>query len=189
MPENRTIELASATGRHRLATAPGVFSADAVDPGSALLIEHLETIDSPTRIFDAGCGAGVLGLAALLRWPRAEALLADVDSRAIACARANSCALGLAERCRVVWWDAVREPPPEARFDLALVNPPFHTGVPVDLQPARSIFRALAATLTPGGRAWIVANRSLPWERDLREIGTLCQRADHDGYKVLEVTR
>ena len=88
-----------------------------------------------------------------------------------------------------MWWDATRDPAPSFICDLALVNPPFHSGVPVDLQPARSIFLAIDAVLRPGGRALIVANRTLPWERDLAKIGSLTQLADTTGYKVLEISR
>ena len=117
------------------------------------------------------------------------ALLADIDHRAVECATRNAADLDLAHRCEVQWWDAVLDPPPARRCDLVLVNPPFHSGVPVDLQPARAIFRAIDAVLSPGGKALIVANRTLPWERDLREIGRLRQVEDRSGYKILELTK
>lgn len=173
----------------QLRSAPGVFSADAVDPGTALLLAHLAELDAPERVFDPGCGLGALGLAALRRWPEAEAVLADVDRRAVDCSHRNAVELGLDRRARIEWWDAVSEPPPLDRCDLVLLNPPFHSGVPVDLQPARSMFRAVGDVLSPGGRALIVANRTLPWERDLRDLGRLRQLEDAKGYKVLELTR
>lgn len=175
--------------RFTLASAPGVFSTDAVDPGSALLLHHLDTVEPPNRLFDPGCGVGVLGLAALRRWPQVTAVLADVDSRAVGCARVNADRIGVGDRCTTAWWDAVSEPAPTAECDLVLVNPPFHSGVPVDLQPARSMFRSIAAVLRPRGVALIVANRTLPWEHDLREHGSLRQLTDERGYKVLELTR
>ena len=170
-----------------LRSAPGVFSADAVDPGTALLLEHLDHLDPPTTIFDPGCGLGVLGLSALRRWPESRALLADVDHRAVACAAGSAADLGLEDRAVTSWWDATRDPAPSITCDLALVNPPFHSGVPVDLQPARAIFKVLATILDRGGRAFIVANRTLPWERDLGEIGTMTRVADARGYKILQI--
>lgn len=189
LPGLPPIEVATSTDTFVLQSAPGVFSADAVDTGTALLLEHLEGINSPKRIFDPGCGLGVLGLTALRRWPKATAVLTDVDRRAVDCAGRNADNLGIADRCRVAWWDAVMEPSPITRCDLVLLNPPFHSGVPVDLQPARAIFTTIDAALAPGGRALVVANRTLPWERDLREIGTLRQIDDRLGFKVLEVRR
>lgn len=172
-----------------LRSAPGVFSADDVDPGTRLLLDHLAEVPPPSAVFDPGCGLGVLGIAALRRWPDATSVLADVDHRAVECATASAADLGLSHRCEVMWWDATRDPAPKRRFDLVLLNPPFHTGVPVDLQPARAIFRAIDTVLTPQGRALIVANRTLPWESDLREIGRLRQLEDALGYKILELQR
>jgi len=183
------IEVVTEEDRFHLRSAPGVFSADGVDPGTQLLLGHLDSLPHPERIFDPGCGLGVLGLAALRRWPEATAVLADVDHRAVECATTNTADLGLADRCEVAWWDATRDSPPTHRCDLVLVNPPFHSGVPVDLQPARAIFSAIDAVLAPGGRALVVANRTLPWERDLSEIGNLRQLEDSRGYKILEVRR
>jgi 16S rRNA (guanine1207-N2)-methyltransferase len=183
------LEVVTDDDRFELSSAAGVFSADGVDPGTLVLLGRLGELDPPTSIFDPGCGLGVLGLAALRRWPEATAILADVDHRAVECAIGNAADLGLAQRCEVMWWDAVLDPPPSRHCDLVLVNPPFHSGVPVDLQPARAIFRAIDAVLSPGGRALVVANRTLPWERDLREIGRLRQIEDRAGYKVLELTR
>ncbi len=189
LPQLPPIEVTTSSDAFVLQSAPGVFSADAVDTGTALLLEHFDEVDSPERIYDPGCGLGVLGLTALRRWPEATAVLADVDRRAVACAGRNADNLGVADRCRVAWWDAVVEPSPINRCDLVLLNPPFHSGVPVDLQPARAIFATINAALAPGGRALVVANRTLPWEHDLREIGTLRQIDDRLGFKVLEVRR
>lgn len=183
------IEVVTADDRFQIRSAAGVFSADGVDPGTQLLLDHLDAASAPDAIFDPGCGLGVLGLAALRRWPEATALLADTDHRAVECVAASANDLDLANRCEVQWWDATQDPAPGRTCDLVLVNPPFHSGVPVDLQPARAIFRAIDEVLTPGGRALLVANRTLPWERDLREIGRLSQLIDHHGYKVIELRR
>ncbi len=188
-PNVEPIQVITGSDHLELRSALGVFSADALDPGTALLLEHLEDLDPPRTIFDPGCGLGVLGLSALRRWPDSRALLADVDHRAIKCAKGSATDLGLENRAEICWWDATRDPAPSLTCDLALINPPFHTGVPVDLQPARAIFRALNTVMVRGGRALIVANRTLPWERDLGEIGVLRQLADARGYKILEVRR
>jgi 16S rRNA (guanine1207-N2)-methyltransferase len=175
----------------RLTTPPGVFSSGEVDPGSALLLRHLSTAGPATSIFDPGCGCGVLGLAALMRWPDARAVLADIDARAVSAAAANAEAAGLTGRARCVWWDASSEASPVAgRCDLAVVNPPFHGGgVAVDLAPARAVFEAVGVALVPGGRALVVANRTLPWERDLAAVGSIRLLEQTRRYKLLEVTK
>jgi 16S rRNA (guanine1207-N2)-methyltransferase len=173
-------------------TAPGVFSAKKLDAGSQLLLESLPGFighKPPKRIVDLGCGAGVLGLAAATLWPDTQVLLVDADARAVRCATANVERLGLADRCRVAWWDA-REAPLEGRFDLALSNPPFHhRGPEVDLGPAMALFASLGGWLKPGGRALLVANRTLPYERPLAEIGPVETVGAARGYKLLALKR
>ena len=180
--------------RHVLAltTRPGVFSARKLDAGSRSLLDALARFvghKPPRRIVDLGCGSGVLGLAAATLFPDAECLLADADARAVACAKSNAARLGLSDRCRVAWWDA-REAPLEGRFDLALVNPPFHQhGTEVDLGPALALFDGLADWLSRNGRALIVANRTLPYEEPLSRVGEIETLATVRGYKLLSLKR
>lgn len=175
-----------------LQTLPGVFSAKKLDAGSQFLLEALPKYmghKPPKRIVDLGCGTGILGIAAATVWPETKVLLADADARAVECARMNIKTLGLEDRCEVVWWDA-REPTPDARFDLALVNPPFHRrGSEVDLGPALSLFESLHSWIKPGSRALLVANRTLPYERPLEEIGELETLRSERGYKLLSLKR
>ena len=188
-PATREVQLEVGGDRFALSSAPGVFSADEVDPASRLLLEHLDRAPG-TLIFDPGCGLGVLALAALRGRPEATAVLADADRRAVDAARANLAALALGDRAEVHWWDATSEPPPLASCDVALVNPPFHgAGAAVDLAPARAIFAALGRTLSPGGRALVVANLTLPYERELAALGR-CERLEiRHGFKLLLVRR
>ncbi len=173
-------------------TRPGVFSAKKLDAGSELLLDALATFvgyKPPKRIVDLGCGTGILGLAAAHLYPEAELLLVDADARAVACARANALALGLADRARVEWWDA-REKPLDTRFDLALVNPPFHhRGPEVDLGPALSLFDSLWTWLGRNGRALVVANRTLPYEAPLERVGEVEALRAARGYKLLSLKR
>ena len=176
----------------QLETLPGVFSAKKLDAGSQCLLEALPKFvghKPPKRIVDLGCGTGVLGIAAATLWPQTRVLLADADARAIECARSNIERLGLGDRCQVLWWDA-QETPPDGRFDLALVNPPFHRrGAEVDLGPALALFDSLRGWIRPGRRALLVANRTLPYERPLQEIGELETLRSEHGYKLLSLKR
>jgi len=168
-----------------LETAPGVFSARRLDTGTAQLLASLAERPTPARVLDLGCGAGVLAIGALGLWPEARALAVDADARAVRCASRNLARLGLSERCEVAWWDA-HEPPLGGPFELVLVNPPFHhRGVEVDLGPAQAMFRSLPAWLGPRGEALLVANRFLPYERLLRDLGELRVLSQGSGYKLL----
>lgn len=183
MPRRTCFETAGVSFESRA----GVFSSGGVDPGTALLLEHLGRVEPPRRLFDSGCGLGVLGLAAARRWPEARAVLADVDDRAVTAARSNAAANNLADHVECHWWDACAEPPPLAgRCDLALINPPFHAGgAAVDLAPGQAVIQAARQALAPGGRVLLVANRTLPWERELAALGRVEQWAQDRHYKVL----
>ncbi|MDG2049711.1 MAG: methyltransferase [Myxococcota bacterium] len=169
--------------------AAGVFSARKIDSGTEMLLSALRDHGGkPDTIFDLGCGIGCLGLVALKQWPDAQATMADGDARAIASAERNAQHLGVAERCRIIWWDA-REAFPDQAADLVLLNPPFHTGRAVDLEPAREMFKRAGESLRPGGTALIVANRTLPYERDLEAVGRLQTLTESRHYKLLSLRR
>jgi len=97
-------------------------------PDSETLIEAaLEWIPSreaSLSLLDLGTGSGCLLLALLSELPMAEGLGVDISAAACAVARANADRLGLALRSSFVvgdWAAAMGE----ARFDLAVVNPPY----------------------------------------------------------------
>jgi 16S rRNA (guanine1207-N2)-methyltransferase len=172
----------------RLEATPGVFSAKRLDVGTELLLGALAGRAAPRHVLDLGCGIGALGLAALATWPDSRATLLDGDARAVACAARNAGTLGVSDRCQVHWWDA-DEPCPGTDFDLILLNPPFHTGKHVDLAPGRAMFERVGEVLSARGEALVIANRTLPWERELSHIGTFERLHETRGYKLLSVSK
>ncbi|MEC7259075.1 MAG: methyltransferase, partial [Pseudomonadota bacterium] len=107
-------------------TAPGVFSADGIDPASALLAAALPR-PLGRHVVDLGAGWGYLSAMAL-RDPAITTLdLVEVDHHALACARANV----TEPRARFHWADATQWAP-EGRADTVIMNPPFHTGRAAD---------------------------------------------------------
>jgi len=168
----------------RLATAPGVFSHDALDEGTATLLACLKDLPAPRRLADLGCGAGHLGLAALRRWTDAHGWLGDADHRAVTAATANAATLGVAGRTTVAWWDA-QEALPVHDLDLVLMNPPAHAGAAVSTDAAHAMFRAARAALAPGGVLAVVANRQLPYERPLAHLGRVTTMPSGPRFKVL----
>jgi len=167
---------------------PGVFSHGALDDGTALLLARLADELPAQRVLDLGCGAGHLGLHALLRWPSAQVWFVDADARAVAAVRGNLDTLTLAARATVGWWD-VAEPLPATGFDLVLCNPPCHAGNHNDYTTAQAMFRYALAALSPGGQLLVVANRQLPYESDLVVLGTLDIPVQHGGFKILRLRR
>ncbi|MBL8568678.1 MAG: class I SAM-dependent methyltransferase [Phreatobacter sp.] len=160
---------------------PGVFAWDRIDPGSALLLEHLPPLAG--RGADLGCGIGVLSRAVLAASAVTELTLVDLDRRAIDCARRN-----VADpRARFVWADLRREVASLAGLDFVVTNPPFHDGGAEDRALGQAFVRRAAGLLRRGGRLLLVANRHLPYEAVLKaSFRSVSLRVEAGGYKVYE---
>jgi len=165
-------------------TAPGVFSAGAVDPGSELLVRALPGALG-RRVADLGAGWGYLSGEILKRGDVGELHLVEPENVALECARLN------VQDARAVfhWADAMRVELP-GPMDAVVMNPPFHVSRAADPGLGRAFVGAAARILGPRGRLWMVANRRLPYEAALiahfirvNEIG------GDDGFKVLAAAR
>ncbi|MEO2039426.1 MAG: methyltransferase, partial [Martelella sp.] len=55
------------------------------------------------------------------------------------------------------------------RYDLIIMNPPFHAGKATELSLGKALIKAACDALKPGGRLLLVANRGLPYEPVLAE--------------------
>ena len=161
-------DIAAAPG---FVTRPGVFSADGVDEGSALLAACLPDA-LPARVADLGAGWGWLGAQALARQGVQEIALFEADAIALDCAKRN-----IADpRAQFHWADVTRlEANP--RFDAIVMNPPFHKSRDAEPGLGEAFIAAAARLLTPSGVLWMVANRHLPYAdalahafRDIEEI-------------------
>jgi 16S rRNA (guanine1207-N2)-methyltransferase len=177
-------EIEDAEGR-RFVTQPGLFSADGVDPGSALLMRALPARLSGVAV-DLGAGWGWLAGGLLAKSPGIKALhLVEADARALDCARQN-----VADpRAAFHWADATR-PIKGLAADVVISNPPFHQGRAGQPALGQAFIRAAAAMLVPSGQFWMVANRHLPYEDTLAQAFAV-QRAEcvEAGFKVLVAER
>jgi len=160
----------------------GTFAAEKLDPGTAVLLRALAAGRATTagdasgapRVLDLGCGTGLLGRAALAAGAR-EVVAVDDDLAAV---RSASAQLGDDPRAVVLHADLVR-PVDAARapllaaggFDEVWCNPPFHVGRQVVGALSRAFVAAALQALRPGGVAWFVVNRALPYERELAAWG------------------
>lgn len=171
----------SATLPEGFQTAPGTFSADGIDPASALLAGTLpEKLGQ--HVIDLGCGWGFL-TSGILDLP-GVALVESVeaDHAALACARLN-----LADARVVFHWADATTWRPQARADAVVMNPPFHTDRKADPELGRAFIRTAAASLTPRGTLWMVANRHLPYEPVLNE--TFAEHEEVAGTGAFKVIR
>jgi release factor glutamine methyltransferase len=92
------------------------------------VLEHLaekEWSRRSPRVLDLGTGSGCIALAIAQEHAGADVTATDASADALALARENAAACGLAGRVRFAhghWFDAVD---PEARFDVIVANPPY----------------------------------------------------------------
>lgn len=163
-------------------TRPGVFSWEHLDPGTALLLQHV-TIEPNERVLDIGCGYGAIGLVAASRAPRVDVTMVDVDALAVDCARANTERLQM-PHVRVLLGDGVGVAN-DQRYSLVLSNPPFHAGETVSDAATLGFIRDAYHVLEPGGCLVLVANRFLPYQREMENLYTVRMLAQTPGYHVI----
>jgi len=147
----------------RYETAPGMFSFDRVDAGSRLLGGYLPA-DIAGHVADFCAGWGYLSVTLAERAAGLNGLdLYEADHASLQAAGRTLARLlpGLAARC--FWHDLATEAVGE-RYDVIVMNPPFHQGRAAEPQLGAAIIRAAAKALRPGGRLFMVANRQLPYE-------------------------
>ncbi|HKT86201.1 MAG TPA: peptide chain release factor N(5)-glutamine methyltransferase [Novosphingobium sp.] len=168
------------TGRQEFFGLPFRVSPEVLIPrgDSEVLVEAaLAARPDARRVLDCGTGSGALLLAVLSKIPEARGLGIDRSPGAVAIARANAEALGLAGRAAMIEADW-REPGWAGRldgpFDLILANPPYvEEAARLDasvraFEPAGALFAGpeglddyrilvpqLPALLAPGGAALV----------------------------------
>jgi 16S rRNA (guanine1207-N2)-methyltransferase len=163
---------------------PGVFSARGVDAGTGVLLAALADLgEAPlegAEALDLGCGTGVLARAALGAGAVGVVALDD-DLAAVLSARRNL----EGTPATVLHSDLDDVLAPSVAVDAVLVNPPFHLGKQVRLPLARAFLETARRRLRAGGFALIVANRALPYERELTSWRRWESVREEAGFKVL----
>lgn len=142
-------------------TLPGVFAHRRADEGGLALAEvAARTLAPGARVFDMGCGCGLVGLL-LARHAAVETLLcADSHTRAIHCTERNAQSNELAG-VKTLLTDG---PSLEAKFSVFVGNPPYYS----DFRIAELFIRTAHQSLEPGGTAFIVA-KSHHWHEDFMQ--------------------
>ncbi len=113
----RELEL---TSRH------GLFSARALDEGTAMLLGELVSLPPAQRTLDLGCGYGAIGAPLAAAWPTVQVTMVDSDIRAVEAAGQNVASLALGN-ARVALSDGVCQLGGE-QFDLVVSNLPAQAG-------------------------------------------------------------
>src|SRR5437879_12412358 len=148
----RSAEVQGAVRGHAFTfrTDAGVFSGGKIDRGTELLLDAIE-IGPCELILDLGCGYGAIGIVAARLSEGGHVILTDVNERAVALARKNVAANGVANA--EVRSGSLYEPVAGLAFDHILCNPPIRAG--------RGVVARLVAEAPPplpeGGRLCLVA--------------------------------
>jgi 16S rRNA (guanine1207-N2)-methyltransferase len=177
------------TVENRFTAMPGMFSHDRVDAGSELLASRLPA-DFDGNAADFGAGWGYLSIMLAEKAPRTARIdLFEADWQALEFAKTN-----LLENCprlttRFFWQDLALEPPKE-KYDLIIMNPPFHEGHAAEPSLGQAMIKTAAGALRSGGKLLLVANRGLPYETilssEFRTSGEVCRNAR---FKVLSAQK
>ena len=165
-------------------TAPGVFSADGIDPASRMLAAAL-----PQKlgrcVADLGAGWGYLSAEVLQREGVEELHLAEADYHALACARQN-----VADARGQFHWADARTWKAPGPVHTVVMNPPFHTGRTAEPSLGQAFIGAAAAMLVPNGSLWMVANRHLPYETALAErFAQVREEGGDNRFKILHAAK
>ena len=165
-------------------TVLGIFSADAIDPASALLAASL-----PQKlgrvVADMGAGWGYLSSQIFTRDSVEKVHLIEAEQIALDCARRNIAD----QRAEFHWADATTWAPAQTP-DSVVMNPPFHIGRRGEPALGQAFIAASAAVLGPSGHLWMVANRHLPYESVLNDLFVKVEETSGSSkFKVLHAHR
>jgi 16S rRNA (guanine1207-N2)-methyltransferase len=183
----RTVGFSAGGREFSLVAAGGVFSADRLDPGTAVLLRKapLPSAQAGGPFLDLGCGYGPIACVLAAAAPAATVYAVDVNARALQLVRENAAAVGATERIHPVTPDEV---PAGLAFQQIWSNPPIRVGKP-DLH---EMLRRWLPRLAPDGAAWLVVARHLgadSLQRWLADEGwRVTRKASQKGYRVLRVS-
>ncbi len=160
-------------------TSKGVFSKDRIDPGTELLVNKA-TINPTDRILDLGCGIGIVGISLKKAFPKIEAVMTDINQRAIMLARKNAKLNKV--NCKITGGNLYE--PVEGKFETILINPPQSAGKDLCFQ----IIEQAPIYLKKGGRLQLVARHQKGGKslsKRMEEVfGNVEAIAKKSGYRV-----
>ncbi|MGB0799898.1 MAG: class I SAM-dependent methyltransferase, partial [Planktomarina sp.] len=162
-------------------TRAGVFSADGIDPASAMLAAHLpETMKG--SVLDLGAGWGFLAKHVLGREVSSVDLV-EADHVALECAKVNV----TDARAKFYWANAIKH---KGKYDWVIMNPPFHKGREGDPGLGQAFIQTAAKCLAPGGKLLMVANAHLPYEATMEACFIKVETIKPDRrFKIFQASR
>ena len=156
--EERTHRFSIRGVERTVVTASGVFSADRLDKGTQVLLDHVPDPSETGTFLDLGCGWGPITLALAEAAPGATVLAVDVNERSLALTARNAEAAGL-DNVRTSSAKALLAELREASrpVDLIWSNPPVRIGK----EALHKLLLTWLPRLSPDGEAWLVILKNL----------------------------
>lgn len=165
-------------------TAAGVFSADGLDLGTAVLLRESAPPRGATRLLDLGCGWGAVSVALASGCPEAVVDAVDVNDRALQLCAMNATRYQLSDRIRPL---RPEQADPDTRYDEIWSNPPIRIGKAA----LHDLLLTWLPRLKPEGTARLVVGRNLgadSLQTWLNQSGFAASRvASAKGFRVLQV--
>lgn len=168
-----------------VAGMPSVFSQDALDLGTHLLLEHLPQ-NIKNDVLDFACGAGVIAAFVGVRHlhtfpdpnnrPNLHLVLSDIHALSLYCAQKTLHLNNL--QGDVVASNGLSNV--EGKFSHIITNPPFHKGINTDYSIAHSFLVQAREHLIEQGHLTLVANSFLNYAVDMEEHVGPCQKLISD---------
>ncbi len=159
------------------------FSRDRLDLGARAMMQAMNdnTLPDAENIADLACGNGVLGLHALnaigkdINKVDKQRCITFIDESymAVAAAKENyQHIISDADKHKIVpsfvVQDSIKKP--DVNYDWIICNPPFHIGTAMDTYIANRMFQQSFIALQRTGQLWVVANRHLKYENQIKKI-------------------
>jgi len=165
--------------------ASGVFSADGLDLGTAVLLRESVPPSGAKRLLDLGCGYGVIAVGLASACAEAEVDAIDTNERALAMCGLNAERHAVGARVHPLLPEQVD---PDARYDEIWSNPPIRVGKAA----LHELLLTWLPRLVPGGVARLVVGRNLgadSLQAWLNTQGYRCERvASAKGFRVFSVS-
>jgi tRNA1(Val) A37 N6-methylase TrmN6 len=129
---NRKIDFAYRGARLVFELSHGLFSSFDVDAGTRLLLKEIardEKITTSSKILDAGCGTGIIGISLAASCPDSEIVMRDRDLLAVAFSGRNCWLNGITASIKDV--DGAEIPETERKFPKKCLSPPRNAKVTI----------------------------------------------------------
>lgn len=142
---------------------PGVFSQNALDKGTELLLKHLpKDIDTQKtiKVLDIGCGAGVIGAFLAKKYPHWQIDMIDINAFALKSSKETLAINQLT--ANVYASDAFSDTAND--YDLIVTNPPFHSGLETHYKTTENLLALTANHQKNNAQLLVVANHFLKYQ-------------------------